>query len=57
MYKVSVNIYLISEDEITKIPTLIFNNAVIKGTVFLLFSGELYNGHCDALLPVEEKSL
>lgn len=57
MYKVSVSIYLLSTGEIALLPTFTANKTVIEGDVFLFFSGELENDYCDAVLPVEEKSL
>jgi hypothetical protein len=56
MHKISVSIYLISEGEIPQ-PTVMTDKAVIEGNVFLLFNCELGNGYCNAVLPVEEKSL
>jgi hypothetical protein len=57
MHKISVSIYLISESEIAQVPTVIAAKALIEGNVMLLFSCELDNDYCDAVLPVEEKSL
>jgi hypothetical protein len=46
---------LISEGQIIDLLTVITGQVLIDRNVFLPFNGELVNGHCDALSPVEEK--
>lgn len=55
IYTVSVSIYFVSEDGITQSPTVIVGQIVAEKNVCLLFSSELENDHCDALLLVKEK--
>jgi hypothetical protein len=53
--KVLVSFFFLPAGHITLPPTVILGQVMTERNVFLLFSGELDNGQCDALLRVEEK--
>jgi hypothetical protein len=50
IYEVSVDVYIVSEDQITQPSTVIIGQVVTKRNGCLFFSGELDNIHYDANL-------
>jgi hypothetical protein len=54
-YKISYPVSFGTWDQIIQALTVIAGQAVTERNVFLLFSGELINGHCVAVLPVHER--
>jgi hypothetical protein len=46
---VSVRVHFVPESKIIQAPSIILDQLVTERNVFLLFGGELNNGHCDAL--------
>jgi hypothetical protein len=55
IYTVTVSIYFVSEDGTNQPPTVTVGQIVTEKKVSLLFSNEMDNDHCDALLPVKDK--
>jgi hypothetical protein len=55
IYEVSVNIYFLYECQITEPSTIIVGQVVTERTLCVLFTGELGNGYCDALMSVGKK--
>jgi hypothetical protein len=55
IYEVSVSIYFLYECQITEPPTFIVGQVVSERTVSVLFTGELGNGYCDALMSAGKK--
>jgi hypothetical protein len=50
IYLASVRVNSLAEGEITPSSSVIASQAGIKINIFLFFSGEFYNYHCDALI-------
>jgi hypothetical protein len=50
-----LKVHFASKGHRSQPPTVIAVHVLTERNISLLFSGELHNGHCDALLPVEEK--
>jgi hypothetical protein len=53
IHKMAVSINFVSEGQITPPPTVIVGQVVTERNICLLFSGEVGNGRCNALLKKE----
>jgi hypothetical protein len=53
IYKLSVSVHFVPECQATQTSTVAAGQVMSERNASLLFTGELDNGHFDALLPVE----